>query len=235
MSAASAPAPAAAPADALPELAGVYWRPRVSEATLRRSAQLWTLTTVAHTIPLVAVAAVLVVLNPITLPVSLILLAHAWIIPELYAARGANVLTPRRPAQTEPERVAVGFLGDLVEHDARELHRNTALVLERGALGEWLLGEAGAVLVTRRGRRVYCYCVKATDPDLPASDRIAHLLLALRADESGFATVANLAFSGARWRLGRRLKGPARQAITVAALAAKTRVQAGSSASLPAP
>lgn len=235
MSAVSAPPSAAAPADALPELASVYWRPRVSEATLRRSAQLWTVTTVAHTIPLVAVAAVLAVLNPITLPVSLILLAHAWIIPELYAARGANVLTPRRSAQTESERVAVGFLGDLVDHDARELHGATALVLERGALGEWLLGEAGAVLVTRRGRRVYCYCVKATDRDLPASDRIAHLLLALRADESGFATVANLAFSGARWRLARRLKTPARQALTVAALVSKTRVQAGAPVSLPAP
>ena len=235
MSAASAPAAAVAAPDALPELAGVYWRPRVSEATLRRSAQLWTVTTVAHTVPLVAVAALLAVLNPITMPVSLILLAHAWIIPELYAARGTNVLTPRRSVPTESERVAVGFLGDLVEHDARELHGATALVLERGALGEWLLGEAGAILVTRRGRRVYCYCVKATDPDLPASDRIAHLLLALRADESGFATVANLAFSGARWRLARRLKAPARQALTVATLASKTRSQAGSPAPLPAP
>ena len=35
------------------------------------------------------------------------------------------------------------------------------------------------------------------DPTLPTGDRIAHLLLALRADEQGFATVANLAFSGA--------------------------------------
>ena len=42
--------------------------------------------------------------------------------------------------------------------------------------------------------------VKATGSELPSSDRIAHLLLALRTDESGFTTVANLAFSGARWR-----------------------------------
>jgi hypothetical protein len=217
VSAASAPAPAGA----LPELARVYWRQRVSEATLRRSARLWTATTVAHTIPLAAVATVLVVLNPVTFPVAVILLAHAWIIPELYATRGANVLTPRPSGRTDPERVAIGFLGDLIGHQARELHRATGLVLERGALGEWLLGQAGAVLVTRRGRCVHCYCVKATDPELPASDRIAHLLLALRADESGFATVANLAFSGARWRLARRLKPPAREALKGAVRAAK--------------
>ena len=44
-------------------------------------------------------------------------------------------------------------------------------------------------------------------------DRIAHLLLALRTDESGFATVANLAFSGARWRLRRRLPRRVRVAL----------------------
>ena len=35
------------------------------------------------------------------------------------------------------------------------------------------------------------------DGELPSADRTAHLLLALREDEEGFATVANLAFSGA--------------------------------------
>ena len=42
--------------------------------------------------------------------------------------------------------------------------------------------------------------------ELPSGDRIAHLLLALRADEQGFATVANLSFAGARWRLRRRMR-----------------------------
>ena len=65
------------------------------------------------------------------------------------------------------------------------------------------MGEAGALLV--RGRRVHCFCVRVDDPDLPSADRISHLLLALRADEQGFATVANQAFAGARWRVRRRL------------------------------
>jgi hypothetical protein len=68
---------------------------------------------------------------------------------------------------------------------------------------------------------VHCYCVRVADPGLPAGDRIAHLLLALRADERGFATVANLAFSGARWRLRRRLDRPAGEALEAAAALAR--------------
>ena len=78
-------------------------------------------------------------------------------------------------------------------------------MLERGSLGVWLVGPAGALLVRPGGRRVHCYCVRVDDPELPSGDRIAHLLLALRSDERGFTTVANLAFSGARWRVRRRL------------------------------
>jgi hypothetical protein len=48
------------------------------------------------------------------------------------------------------------------------------------------------------------------------ADRVAHLLLALRADESGFATVANLSFSGTAWRVRRRLANPARVALGAA-------------------
>ncbi|MGI8863519.1 MAG: hypothetical protein ACR2JH_03835 [Solirubrobacteraceae bacterium] len=158
-------------------------------------------------------AALLGALKPITLPVGLILLAHAWIIPELYAARGANVVTPRGAGAPAAEERAMLLLGDLISHRARELYARTGLVQERGELGVWLVGEAGALLVLPGGRRVHCLCVKATDPKLPAADRVAHLLLALRSDESGFATLANLAFSGARWRLRRRLPTPARVAL----------------------
>jgi hypothetical protein len=116
------------------------------------------------------------------------------------------------------------LLGDLVGHAARDLHDRTGLVLERGGLGVWLVGEMGAVLV-RVGRsglaRVHCYCVRVEDPDLPSADRIAHLLLALREDEAGFATVANRAFSGAPWRLKRRLAPRARPAVDVARVASR--------------
>jgi hypothetical protein len=211
---------AAAPADVqlLPELASVYWRPRMTAERLRRRERLWTLTTLAHVVPFVLVAVGMVLLSPIALPVSLAALAHAWLIPELYARRGATVTRELRPGADGPERVSLGLLGDLVDHDARELHARTGLVPEPGRLGTWLVGEAGALLVA--GRRVSCWCVRATDPEegrLPSGDRVAHLLLALRSDEEGFATVANLAFSGARWRVRRRL--PKRQRTALDAVA----------------
>jgi len=177
---------------------------------------LWTLSTIAHTAPFVVAAVVLVVLGPVTLPVALILLAHAWIIPELYAARGANVVRARAAAGPDVERRALGLLADLLDRGPRELHARTGLVLEPGRLGVWLVGEAGALLIRPGGRRVHCYCVKVAEQGLPSSDRITHLLLALREDEAGFATVANLAFSGACWRLRRRLSPPAREALLAA-------------------
>jgi hypothetical protein len=195
----------------LPELASVYWRPRATAERLRRRGRLWTLTTVAHVVPFVIVAVVMMLLSPLAFPVSLAALAHAWLIPALYAQRGANVARPLRRAADGPERVALGLLGDLVDHRARELHARTGLVPEQGRLGLWLVGEAGALLLV--GRRVFCWCVKASDPELPSGDRVAHLLLALRTDEEGFATVANLAFSGARWRVRRRLPKHQRPAL----------------------
>jgi len=181
-----------------------------------RAGRRWTAVTIAHTVPLIAVSGLLIALNPVTIPVALILLAHAWIIPGLYAARGANVLRTAGPGDEAAEVTALGLLGDLVDHHERELLADTGFVLERGRFGTWVVGELGAVLVVPGGRRVYCYCVKATGGGLPRGDRIAHLLLALRTDEVGFATVANLTFSGARWRLRRRLRGGARVALAAA-------------------
>ncbi len=211
---------AAAPSQ-LPEVAAVPWRPRVDAARLRGRGRLWTATTVAHVAPLVAVAAGMVALEPLAAPVSAIALALAWAIPALYAQRGGNVVRPARRGGEAAERRAAGLLGDLVGHEARELHARTGLVLERGGLGTWVVGEAGALLVAPGGRRVWCWCVRAADPALPAGDRVAHLLLALREDEAGFATVANLAFSGAPWRVRARMGRRARPALDAAVAAAR--------------
>ena len=201
---------------ALPELAAVPWRRRASEASLRRRGQLWTLTTVGHVVPFIVVAVVLMLLQPLSAPVAVAALAHAWIIPELYAVRGANTVRPKRREAQGSEPVAQGFLGDLLGHRERELQRDTGLAVEPGRLGVWLVGEAGAVLVTPGGRRVHCFCVATTDRELPPSDRVAHLLLALRTDESGFATVANHAFSGAPCRVSRRMDARGRPALAEA-------------------
>jgi hypothetical protein len=202
----------------LPETATVYWRPRADGDRLDRRGRLWTLTTVAHIVPFILTAALLCALSWAAIPVALACIAHAWLIPALYAQRGANVVKPPlKRATAAAESTALGLLGDMVGHDARELHAETGLVIERGKLGTWLVGEAGALLI--RGRKVWCFCVRVNDPDLPGADRIAHLLLALRADEQGFATVANLAFAGAPHRVRARMRESMRPALDRAAKA----------------
>ena len=196
---------------ALPELASVPWRSPTDARWLRRYGRLWHAWTALYTVPFAAAGVAMLMLEPLTAPVALATLAHAWIIPELYAFRGASVVRPKGPRNEAGEPVAQGFLGDLLGHRERELQRRTGLALERGELGTWLVGEAGALLLT--GRRVHCFCVRTTEPELPPSDRVAHLLLALRTDEQGFATVANQAFAGARWRVRRRLPAQMRPAL----------------------
>lgn len=206
---------------ALPELAAVPWRLRIDQARLRRWGRVWTLWTLAMTIPFIAAGVVLVWVQPLAAPVAIASFAHAWIIPEIQAFRGASVLRQKGARHEGAEPVAQGFLGDLLGHDARQLQRQTGLVLERHEFGWWLVGEAGGVMFPDGARRVHCFCVTATDKSLPPSDRIAHLLLALRTDEVGFATVANHAFSGAPWRVHRRMPKPMRPAFDMALAAAR--------------
>jgi hypothetical protein len=203
-------------AGTLPELASVPWRTPTDARWLRRYARLWHAWTLLYTVPFVAAGVAMVALAPIAIPVALAVFAHAWIIPELYAFRGASVVRPKGPRNEHAEPVAQGLLGDLLGHEERELQRRTGLALEPGELGTWLVGECGALLVTPGDRRVHCFCVRVTEPELPPSDRVAHLLLALRTDEEGFATVANHAFAGAPWRVRRRLPKRMRPALDAA-------------------
>ena len=208
-------------AQALPELASVPWRQRTDARWLRRWGRIWHAWTLLYTVPFLVAGAGMLWLEPLSAPVALAAIAHAWIIPELYAFRGASVVRPKGPRNEAAEPVAQGLLGDLLGHDERDLQRTTGLALERGALGTWLVGEAGALLVTPGGSRVHCFCVRTTEPELPPSDRVAHLLLALRVDEEGFATVANHAFAGAPWRVRRRLPAAMRPALKAAQRSAR--------------
>lgn len=163
---------------------------------------------------------VLLMIEPWTFPAAAICFAHAWAVPSVQARRGARSVVPigserSAAAGSGADRVALGLLADLVRHEERELLAPSGLARHRGRLGTWLVGEQGAFLV--RGRRVFCWCVRVGDvKGLPAADRVAHLLLALREDEEGFATVANLAFAGARWRAECHLGEPARAALRAA-------------------
>ena len=204
-------------AGALPELEGVAWRRRVDERSLRLRERISAAYTALYVMPLLVVAGGLLWLEPYLFPVSALALLHAWVIPELFANRGAGVVRlPRTRSADGPERVAQGLLGDLLGHAERDLQRQTGLVLERGRLGVWLVGDAGALLVRPGGRLVHTFCVRVAEGDLPLSDRVAHLLLALREDEAGFATVANHAFAGAAWRIRRRMPAVRRPALDAA-------------------
>ena len=144
------------PTGGLPELASVWWRRRASEQTLIRAGRLWTLTAVSHSVPFLAAAVALSVLKPVTIPIGVVLVIHAWVIPELYAARGAGVVkrASASTATSKAELAALGLLGDLLDHRARELHSRSGLALERGRLGVWLVGEAGALLFRPGGRQI---------------------------------------------------------------------------------
>jgi hypothetical protein len=207
--------------EGLPELASVYWRPRVTDRSLKYAGWGWTAWMCAHTIPFITAAVVLGLLKPVTIPVGVILLAHAWLIPELYASKGANVMRKRALPEPLADQVAEALLESLLCSEATSLFERTGAVMQSGTLGVWLVGEGGALLIRPGGRRVNCYCVRATGDDLPSADRTSHLLLGLRSDEVGFATLSNLAFSGAPWRVRRRLERPMRPALAAAVEAAR--------------
>jgi hypothetical protein len=201
-------------AGVLAEAAAMPWRRRADERSLKREGRIWTLWSAGIVLTFGLPAALLVWIEPLAFPASAIFLGHGIGVLHVQARRGARGVKPIRDAQNARERTALGLLGDLVGHEERELLADTGLALQRGRLGAWLVGQEGAILVRRRGHRVHCFCVRVGEADdLPAADRVAHLLLALREDEEGFATVANRNFSGATWRLRMQLPRSARLAL----------------------
>ncbi len=198
----------------LAEAAAMPWRRRASERSLVKEGRIWTLWSVGIVLTFGLPAALLIWIQPLTFPVAAIFLGHGIAVLHLQARRGARGVKPIGGPESPEDRRALGLLGDLVGHDERELLAGTGLALQRGRLGSWLVGQEGAILVRPGGHRVHCFCVRVGEGgDLPPADRVAHLLLALREDEEGFATVANRNFSGATWRLRPELRPPSRAAL----------------------
>jgi hypothetical protein len=218
----------------LAEAAAIPWRRRTSEGTLRRDGRRWTLWSAGVVVTFGVPGAALIALEPLATPAAVFFLAHGAAVLHIQAGRGARAVVPigsersasRNDGQAgpggeaeepAPDVVALGLLADLVGREQLELLFDTGLALQRGRFGIWLVGEEGALMVRPGSRRVDCWCVRVGEAgDLPAGDRVAHLLLALREDEAGFATVANFNFSGAPWRIRRRLPARARPALDAA-------------------
>jgi len=153
-------------ATALPELGAVNWRRRVDERSLVLRERISAAYTALYVTPLLVVAGGMLFLEPLLFPVSALALAHAWVIPELFANRGAGVVrVTRKGPGGSAELVAQGLLADLLNHDARDLQRRTGLALERGRMGVWLVGEAGALLVRPDGVVAWRHSRGAADAD----------------------------------------------------------------------
>lgn len=209
----------------LAEAAAMPWRRRASQRSLVREGRIWTLWSVGIVVTFGLPAALLIWIQPLAFPVSAIFLGHGIAVLHLQARRGAKGVKPIGGAESPEDRTALGLLGDLVGHQSRELIAESGLALQKGRLGCWLVGQEGAILVRRGGHRVHCFCVRVGEAgDLPPGDRVAHLLLALREDEEGFATVANRNFSGATWRLRLQLSESARPALRRARQLARARL-----------
>jgi hypothetical protein len=208
-------------AGVLTEAAAMPWRRRVSERSIEKEGRIWTLWSVGVIVTFALPAALLIWVEPLAFPVSAIFLGHGLAVLHLQARRGARGVKPIAEPAGPEDRTALGLLADLVGHEERSLLAQTGLALQQGRLGAWLVGQEGAILVRPGGHRVHCFCVRVGEAgDLPPGDRVAHLLLALREDEQGFATVANRNFSGARWRLRTQLAKRARPALQRARAAA---------------
>ena len=76
----------------LPETAAVHWRPRMDAGRLNLIGWSWTASTAVQVAPMLALSIILILLDPVTIAVGVIMLVHAWAIPELYANRGARSL-----------------------------------------------------------------------------------------------------------------------------------------------
>jgi hypothetical protein len=224
---AEATAAAALTGEGLVEARRLPWRERATESTLVRDGRRWTLWTIGVLVTFGAPAAIVLALNLWLFPVALLLVAHGLLICRLQAGRAVTSVVPLDTSGDEAEdpgaeAAALGLLGDLLGHRERDLMQRSGLALQHGRLGIWLLGQRGALLVRPGGRRVFSYCVRVSESeDLPAGDLVAHLLLAVREDEEGFATVANLGFSGAVWRCRVRMQPRLRLALDEARAAAR--------------
>ena len=122
------------PGARLPEAAEVWWRAPVDGRRLRLMELLSAGYTTVYVTPFFVMGAVLIALEPLLVPVSVLCLVHAWVIPELFAHRGARVL-----AVDQGRQEGKGLLADLLDREQAVIEERTGAVVEQGRLRVWVL------------------------------------------------------------------------------------------------
>src|SRR4029079_5847479 len=100
------------------------------ERPLRLEGRIWPLWSVGIFATFGLPALLLIWIQPLAAPVAAIFLGHGIAVLHVQALRGARGVKPLGEAENAADRTALGLLGDLVGHDARELLEETGLALE---------------------------------------------------------------------------------------------------------
>ena len=98
---------------------------------------------------------------------------------------------PSGPRRRGPSAPRSGLLGDLVGHEARDLHARTGSSSSPAASGRGWSARRARCSCGRAGAACTASASASPDRELPSADRIAHLLLALRSRRAGLRHVAN--------------------------------------------
>ena len=192
----------------LPETAGRLLAAAAStRGALAAAGALWTLTTVAHTVPFMRRGGPAVRARAAVAPGRL---------DRCSCTRG------RSPSSTPgAARTCVGRkprADDAARSRRRSACSATSSATTRASCtpAPGSCSSAAARRLARRrgrrgarapgGRRVFCWCVRVPEPALPSADRIAHLLLALRDGRGGLRHRRQPRLQRRAWRLRRRLR-----------------------------
>ena len=153
--------------DVLPEVAAVHWRQRVDGRRLRLLGRAVDADDRRARRPVPRRRRrCCCALEPLTAPVALASLAHAWIIPELYAQRGANVVRAK-PTRATTRRSAPRSGCSATSSTTRRASctRAPGSCSSAAALGDLARGRGGRAAGQRTTvAACTCWCVRVNDP-----------------------------------------------------------------------
>jgi hypothetical protein len=164
-----------------------------SERSLRKEGRIWMLWNAGVIVTFSVPAALLVWIQPLAFPVAAIFLGHEIAVLHLQARRGARGVKPIADARDGPERVALGLLRDLVDHQERALLAKPAWPFSGGSSAP---GWSGRRTRSWSGREEAGSTASACGSARPTTCRLATGSL------SCFSPCARTRRDSPRWRTG---------------------------------